>query len=62
MIGRNGTTHDVGDWKLPRWWTEGPWHRDGRLNHAEQVVFYNGAFVRNVLKHEGGITTLPGVE
>ena len=49
-----------GDWSLPKWWTDGPVARgNGRLTHAEQVTFYSSPFVRNVLQHSGGITSLP---
>ena len=48
-----------GNWALPRWWTNGPWARDGRLTHAEQRVFYTGRFCREVLGHTGGMTTPP---
>ena len=48
-----------GDWALPGWWTSGPPVRDGRATYEEQVVFYNGWFVREVLGHKGGMTTLP---
>jgi len=49
-----------GNWNLPDWWTDyPPASRGHRCTHAEQTVFYNGWFVREVLKHEGGITTLP---
>lgn len=50
------------DWELPAWWTDGPRARGSEmLTHAEQVTFYSGNFAVNVLKHEGGITTLPEV-
>ena len=48
-----------GNWALPRWWTDGPPVRGGRATHAEQTVFYNGPFVRDVLGHTGGMTTPP---
>jgi len=48
-----------GDWKLPAWWTDGPPVRSGRASHAQQTEFYDSWFVREVLKHKGGIRTLP---
>lgn len=51
-----------GNWSLPRWWTNGPSARSGRMTHAEQKVFYDGWFVRNVLNHKGGMSTLPEVK
>lgn len=48
---------------LPRWWTNGPPVRVGEApyTHEELTAFYASDFVRNVLGHEGGITTLPRV-
>ncbi len=51
--------YQPGSWSLPKWWTEGPPIRGGVATHAQQVTFFSGAFVRNVLKHQGGIDTLP---
>lgn len=51
--------YPAGNWKLPKWWTAGPPTRDGKTTYAEAVAFYNSSFVRNVLGHKGGITTLP---
>jgi hypothetical protein len=52
--------YEPGDWVLPRWWTDGPPHRDnGRYSHQELENFYSSPFVVNVLGHKGGITTLP---
>ena len=49
-----------GDWSLPTWWTSGPPMRDAvRATMADQDYFYNSPFVRNVLGHKGGMTTLP---
>jgi len=42
-----------------KWWTEGPPVRSGIATHEEQVIFYDSKFVRKILGHEGGITTLP---
>lgn len=53
--------YEPGDWKLPRWWTNGPPVRNGeRATREEQETFYNSPFVRDVLGHKGGITTPPG--
>ena len=51
--------YKAGDWQLPKWWTQGPPVRDRKATHAEQVAFYESRFVRDVLGHNGGITTLP---
>jgi len=48
-----------GDWSLPTWWTQDIGVRSGRSTYAEQVAFYESRFVRDVLGHKGGITTLP---
>ena len=48
-----------GDWSLPRWWTNGPPARDGRATFEEHKAFYSSRFVREILGHDGGITTLP---
>jgi hypothetical protein len=53
------TWYRPGDWKLPGWWTEMPPGRSGKLTHSQQTDFYNGAFVRNVLGHTGGMTRPP---
>lgn len=55
--------YEPGDWELPAWWTDGVLVRGTqRMTHAEQVAFYGGRFVREVMGHEGGITTLPKIE
>jgi hypothetical protein len=51
--------YDKGDWNLPKWWTDYPPVKEGRVTYEEQVKFYNGKFVREVLGHKGGITSLP---
>ena len=57
------TWYRPGDWSLPAWWTDGVLVRGNtRMTHAEQSAFYNGRFVREVLGHTGGITTLPRSE
>ena len=49
-----------GDWALPTWWTDNPPIRGGgQATHQQQADFFNGNFVKNVLHHKGGITTLP---
>jgi len=49
-----------GSWKLPDWWTMNPPGRKGyQLTKDEQEVFFNGWFVKTVLKHTGGMNTLP---
>ena len=49
-----------GNWSLPRWWTDGMLVRGKtRMTHAEQETYYNSAFVRDVLNHDGGITRPP---
>jgi len=58
---RAGTWYRPGNWSLPEWWTNAT-GRGVRLTHTEQEVFYNGQFVREVLGHEGGMTTTPKVE
>jgi len=46
--------------KLPKWWTAGPPTRGSkRATHAEQKVFYEGWFAREVLGHKGGMTKMP---
>ncbi len=52
--------YSPGDWALPKWWTDGVNVRgSARMTHAEQREFYESRFVRDVLGHNGGITTLP---
>ena len=52
--------YSPGNWALPGWWTKGPPVREGeRATYEEQEVFYSGWFVREVLGHKGGISTLP---
>ena len=53
------TWYEPGNWLLPKWWTDTPPVRRGKLTYAEQSAFYSGRFVREVLGHEGGITRLP---
>jgi hypothetical protein len=49
-----------GNWALPSWWTAGVPMRVGyKPTAAEQAYFYDSPFVRNVLGHSGGMTTLP---
>lgn len=49
--------------KLPRWWTDYPPARPGhRWTYQELENFYNGAFVREVLGHKGGMTVMPVME
>ena len=49
-----------GDWALPTWWTAGVQVRGAvPMTHAQQQAFYSGPFVRDVLGHSGGLTTLP---
>jgi len=56
-----GNWYEPGSWELPKWWTEGPPGKDGRLTHEEQIVFYNSKFCKETLKHDGGITKCPQV-
>lgn len=54
------TWYKPGNWALPDWWTGGVVMRVGfKPSTADQDHFYNGPFVRNVLGHKGGMTTLP---
>ncbi len=55
------SNYEPGDWALPKWWTDGPPRRMGSEPYSYQELesFYSSPFVRNVLGHEGGITTLP---
>lgn len=56
----DNTWYKPGDWKLPTWWTAGVQVRVGFTpTYADQVYFYNGPFVKNVLNHTGGMTKLP---
>lgn len=56
----DSTWYRPGNWALPRWWTDGVVMRTGfQPTTADQQYFYNGPFVRNVLNHTGGMTTLP---
>ena len=48
-----------GDWSLPNWWTSMPPSKKGKLTHTEQVAFYSGWFVREILGHKNGITVFP---
>lgn len=51
-----------GNWSLPQWWTSGPPMRGGVIaSYEDQLYFYNSSFVREVLDHKGGITTLPNI-
>lgn len=55
--------YQAGNWKLPSWWTSDPPTRAGhKCSYQELVTFYDGWFVRTVLKHAGGINTLPVLE
>ena len=56
------TWYTPGNWSLPAWWTSGAPVRDGRATTADNEHFYNGPFVRNVLGHKGGTTTLPSTD
>lgn len=59
----DNTWYQPGDWKLPKWWTDGVTMRVGfKASTADQEYFYNSDFVRNVLGHKGGMTTLPKLE
>lgn len=52
--------YEPGDWELPQWWTAGVTVRQGfATTFEDQQYFYNSNFVRNVLKHEGGMNRLP---
>jgi len=58
--GSHSKWYTPGDWALPKWWTGGVVMRTGhKATTADQVQFFNGPFVRNVLGHTGGMTTLP---
>lgn len=57
------TWYTPGDWSLPQWWTSGVTMRTGYTpTTADQQYFFNSPFVRNVLGHKGGMTTLPATE
>ena len=60
QVSRTGRRYEPGDWCLPEWWTSDPPVRRGhKVTTTEVRAFYDGDFVKNVLGHEGGITTLP---
>jgi len=44
---------------LPAWWTSGLPVRGGVYTREDEIAFYSSDFVRDVLGHTGGITTLP---
>jgi len=57
------TWYKPGDWSLPAWWTSDAPIRIGfKATTADNDHFLNGPFVRNVLGHKGGMTTLPKTE
>jgi len=59
----NKHEYPAGDWKLPKWWTDGAPYRIGyKPTYEDHVAFYSGPFVTKVLGHKGGITTLPTME
>ena len=51
-----------GNWALPAWWTSDAPVRDAPASFDDNNTFFNGPFVRNVLGHKGGMTTLPKTE
>lgn len=52
-----------GDWSLPGWWTSGVQVRLGHVaTYEDQQYFYNSSFVRDVIGHKGGMTTLPQIK
>ena len=57
--GSHSKWYRPGDWSLPKWWTDHPPVRGNVSTHADQVQFYSGPFVRNVLGHAGGHTRPP---
>jgi len=51
------SNHDKG---LPKWWTDDLPVKGGyRSTWKEQLAFFNGGFVREALKHKGGIKKMP---
>lgn len=61
--GTHSKWYQPGDWQLPKWWTGGVLVRTGhKATYEDQQNFYNSDFVKNVLNHKGGMTTLPSTE